>query len=257
MLYPLLLAGVFKLGIPASVLPMAGMLLGLGLHLLNTLLAVRIAATLFRSSMAGLATGILHGLNPVLLHYATQLLDNTLANTFVLLGVLALARPARDDRTDDDLATAMLAAAGWTLAALARPQLLMLLPSLPLLWLLLRRSGPRGQWRNLLTITLTAGALLSAQGLWQRSVSGSFNVLPAQAAYNLWSANRPGADGRYFTQTVRMTAKDIHTNPAGEEAVLLFVRETGRPPASPDEVNRHWQTRLREHVVGNPRAGSA
>ncbi|MSU46550.1 MAG: hypothetical protein EXS42_05370 [Lacunisphaera sp.] len=93
--YPLFLAGLRATGTLTDELPQAAMAAELLLHVLNTLLVVRLTQKWFGSARTGLAAGLCHGLNPVLIHYATQILDSTLANTLSLAGLQFLPERAK------------------------------------------------------------------------------------------------------------------------------------------------------------------
>src|SRR5687768_1505205 len=88
--YPLLLAALRMCGVGAPALFSAALVLGAVCHAVNAALAARVAHAWF-GRLAGLATGALIALNPVLVHYATQALDATPALTFFLLGLAVLA----------------------------------------------------------------------------------------------------------------------------------------------------------------------
>jgi hypothetical protein len=92
-----------------------------------------------------------------------------------------------------------------------------------------------------------------ALGVWQVQVGGAFRILPTQGAYNLWAANRPDADGRYFTQRVHVAATQAHSNPTLLESRILFARETGGDAQAPiDVVNAHWRERLADTLMAEP-----
>jgi hypothetical protein len=254
--YPLLLSGLSAAGLLPDGLPQAATALGLLLHVLNTVLVARLAQKWFGSARAGLVAGLLHGLNPVLIHYATQILDATFADTFFVLGLLCLpaapgAAPARRAALGLSLA--------WTAAALVRPQFLLLWLALPLVWLL--AAGGLRSWRaqlGPLLLAVTAGAALwLAEGAWQWRTGGEFRLLPWQGPYNLWAANRPGANGRYYTQVLLLEtpAGATQENPARVESVLLYERATGTKGMPPIGVfNRYWSDRLGRETLAAPAA---
>lgn len=264
--YPLLLALFPALGLPDSLQPFAATGLGLLLHGLGSVLVALIARRLFGSVAAALVAGLGHALHPVLVHYATQILDGALANVFFLLGLLALlprTEGAEKEKTPSAAPAspsaptargALLSAAAWSAAALVRPQFLVLLPCWPPLWLLLRGQPlfSRAHLRPFALAAASVAALFGALTLWQHSVSGEFRLQPTQGPYNLWAANRPGADGRYFVQSLHLPFSASHQNPTLVESRLLYERETGLPATTMDEVNRHWSAQLRAAVAADP-----
>lgn len=253
--YPLFLAGLRATGLLTDDAPQAATAAGLLLHVLTTVLIARLAQRWFASGRAGFAAGLLHGLNPVLIHEATQVLDGTLANLFFLAGLLLL--PSPDDPAPRRKATWL--SLMWTAAALVRPQLLLGWLALPLLWLL--ANGPLRQWRaqlRPLLIAMTAGGLLwLAQGVWSWRVGGEFRLLPWQGTYNLWAANKPGASGRYYAQMKPREgpAPAVQENPARADSVALYRQATGdHGPLRIDALNRYWHQRLLDETRAHPAA---
>ena len=252
--YPLLLSFGYRLGVPADTMPLVATGLGLLLHLGNTLLVARLAHRLFRSPRAGLLAGLLHGLNPALIHYATQILDGTYATTFVLLGMVALMT-TRQSNEPPPPAMSVVACVCWSIATLIRPQFLLLFLAFPAIWwVLFRRSTTGRQTATILGASLAIGVIpWLIQGFAQKSVSGEFRLMPTQGTYNLWSANRPGAHGAYHTQQVHLSdVEEGHRNPTQVESELLFARDIGRPAESMDELNTHWSRQLRAHLTSAP-----
>jgi hypothetical protein len=241
--YALVLAGVRALGVPASGLFAAALLLGALLHAANAGLVARLAGGWF-GRRAALLGGLLFALDPVLVHYATQALDSTLALTLFLLGLNFLAAAAAAPERPGPWAGAGIS---WAAAALVRPSYLLTWVLAPLFALHTR------PWRFWVLAASAAGVLLfGAMALWQRQVSGTTGFLPWQGAYNLWAANRPGANGRYYTQRVSLTPGQARANPARAESVLLYEQETNGAPASIAAMNAHWRARFVDEVVHHP-----
>ena len=253
--YPLLLSGLHATGLVAENAPYGATLLGLLLHVLNTVLVARLAARWFQAERAGIVAGVLHGLNPVLIHYATQILDGTLANTLFLSGLLFL--PARGGAAPPRRVVGLSLA--WAGAALVRPQFLPVWLALPFVWLAAGNAWRdwRRQLRPLAFALVAGGGLWLAQGLWTWHVGGEFRLLPWQGPYNLWAANKPGASGRYYAQTLRLTAPPggAQENPARLESVRLYQRATGDTgPLRIDVFNRYWRDRLVTETLAHPAA---
>lgn len=262
--YPLVLSLFPALGLPAPLHALAATALGLALHVINSILVALLAHRLFReSSGAALLAGSVHALNPVLLHYATQILDGTLATSGFLLGLWCLLASANERMGGDsrstpskapDLKSTCLAFLFWSVAALIRPQFLVLLPAAPVFWLVVFGRPAGRQARDFALGLMVAAAPWILLGLAQQRISGEFRLLPTQGAYNLWVSNGPGADGRFFVQTVHLPLTDTHQNPAWRESRILYERETGKPADSIDEVNAYWSERLRSAVTADPLA---
>lgn len=110
MLYPALLA----------ILPIHWMFLGILCHLANTLLSMALSSRIWKTETAPLVTGALVGFNPVLLHFAFERLDATLAITLILAGfyLLAISRKNEEAFSLNKVAAGALFLVS---AALARP----------------------------------------------------------------------------------------------------------------------------------------
>jgi len=247
--YPLFLAGLRAAGLLTDAHPQAATAAGLLFHVLNTWLVAVLARRWFGSARAGWIAGLLHGLNPVLIHYATQVLDAVPANTLFLAGLLCLPARAPDQATWRRAAGLSLA---WTAAALVRPQLLLLWLAFPLAWIA-ATGGWRRQVRLLVLAACAGGMLWIAQGTWAWRVSGEFRVLPWQGAYNLWAANHPDANGRYYTQRSLIEARTSHENPARIEAEAIYRSATNDDgPLRIEALNAYWHSRLRREFLADP-----
>lgn len=252
--YPLFLAGLRITGLLTDAHPQAATGAGLLLHALNTWLVAVLARRWFGSTRAGWIAGLLHGLNPVLIHYATQILDAVPATTLFLAGLLGL--PGRGGARATPLRAAALSLA-WAAAALVRPQLLLLWLAFPFAWIA-ATGGWRGQARPLVVAALAGGALWLAQGVWSWHAGGEFRLLPWQGAYNLWAANHPGAKGRYYTQQNLVEAGRDHENPARLEAEARYRAATGDDgPLRIAALNAYWRDRLRRELAADPAGGLA
>ncbi|HWA09841.1 MAG TPA: hypothetical protein VG838_10355 [Opitutaceae bacterium] len=244
--YPLLLAGIQAAGVSAEQLPMAALLLGVALHAASAVLAGALARRWFSDDRAGLFAGLLVAFNPVLLHYATQRLDATFGLVLFLGGLACL----RLERPSPGAGAAAGASVCWALAALTRPQFLVVWLILPLVWLWRQRN--RAGATGVLAALAAGGVLFVAQGMWQKKVAGEFRILPWQGAYNLWSANQPGAHGRYYFQTIDLSHPGQDDNPARLESVALYRRDSGGGADTIDAMNAYWRGRFLSGVTHHP-----
>ena len=138
----------------------------------------------------------------------------------------------------------------WALAALTRPQYLpawLLLPAA--LWV--RQHSPRELLRGAAVLAVGAAFFL-AYGLWQHRVCGEFRVIPWQGPYNLWAANEPGANGRYYEQRLNLAYTGNGGNPAQMESILRYHAETGGADGSIGEMNAHWRRCFLDYVCHHP-----
>jgi hypothetical protein len=244
--YALALACLRWMGVSVGGLFPAALLLGVVLHGVNAALVAAIARRPFGARGAWIA-GLLFAFDPVLVHFATQALDATLSLTFFLGGLFFLAAAVTAPERARSWAAAGIL---WAAAALVRPNYL-------LVWAVVPASaafqlGPP-RMRPRIALSALAGLLLfGAASAWQWKVSGVAGFLPWQGPYNLWAANRPGANGRYYTQHVSLPPELARANPARAESILLYAEEThGHAPDIPD-MNAHWRRRFIEEVFTHP-----
>ncbi|MEO6876754.1 MAG: hypothetical protein ABI222_18230 [Opitutaceae bacterium] len=261
--YALVLAGFRSLGVSASGLFPVALALGAVLHAVNAGLVALLARRWF-GPVAALLAGLLFALNPVLVHYATQALDATPALTLFLTGLVFLAPELASLPTENRRALRWTGASlAWAAATLLRPNYLLVWLTLPLLaWFAIRGrlktnrgSGGRvtfGVTSAWVGVALSGVVLFLAMAGWQASVSGTVGFLPWQGAYNLWAANRPGSNGRYFMQHVSLPPALAETNPARAESMLLYQMETGKTPGDIFAMNNHWRARFIGYVVQHP-----
>jgi len=245
--YPLVLAGLRWTGVSAAGLFPAALLLGVFLHSIGAGTAASLAKRWF-GSRAGLFAGLLFALDPVLVHYATQALDATLALTLFLAGLgflaSAVAAPERAIRW---------AAAGlfWAAAALVRPNYLLAWLVVPLLAAV--QPLTRANRARIGCAALAGVALFGAAALWQKSVSGVAGFLPWQGSYNLYAANRRGSNGKYYTQRIELPAELARANPARSESILLYKIEVpGSSPSDIASMNAYWRRRFLSDVIHFP-----
>jgi len=241
MLYP----GLLSLIEPPSLRPLAGLLLGLGCHFLNAWLVGILASKIWgRTSARWIASG-LYGLYPVSLFFALQILDITFAISLFLSACLLFLRGGIRSQGFGGILAGM--------AVLARPHFLPAALCLP--FLLAKRKEENLSLRltrPLLFLGLTLLPLLG-QGLLNQHRSGEFRVLPWQGAYNLWAANRPGANGLYFKQSIALPAQRSLENPTRVASRILYAQESGEsPPFTIDEMNAWWTGKTWQSLAEDP-----
>ena len=240
--YALLLAVFRMAGVPQPALFPAALLLGVFLHAANTLLVATLSRRWFGPG-AGLLAGLLFGLDPVMVHYATQALDATLSLTLFLAGLSLLLKSLGEGGSAGWSGTSLL----WAAAGSVRPNFL--LPWAALAPAALAVAGPR---LRRLAASLAGIAVLGAMALWQAEVSGSAGITPWQGPYNLWAANRPGANGRYYTQHVSLPPEVAWGNPARAESILLYEAEHEGKQGGIAEMNAFWRRKFLGEVTGHP-----
>lgn len=240
--YPFVLSLFLRAGLNAELLPLAAQILNGLCHLLSTFLVFLAALRLWNKPLAAFLSGCLFGLNPVVLHFAGDPLDITLAITFMMLGLMQALSFWKKPKTGSALAVA-----SWlTLASLTRPHLLTLALTWPLFALFKSRTAAAAS---------TSAVLLGLLGLgtFNYMHSGSFAILPTQGGYNLWSANKPGANGLYFSQTLDLSQHEVTLNTAVTESKLLYMEETGASETSdPKAASAYWRNKTIASIIEEP-----
>ena len=266
--YAVLLAGLRWCGVSSAALFGAALALGAWCHAINAALTAAIAGRCF-GVRAAIVAGALVGLNPVLVHFAVQASDATPAVTLFLAGLCCVAAEFLEPRTRPRAARWVGASLFWAAATLGRPNYFLLWLTLPLLAAMAARSfarttetpprtpDRRERARGIVIAACTGAVLFALVAGWQYMLCGRAGFLPAQGAYNLWAANRPGAHGRYYTQKLALPAVVAEQNPARAESMLLYENETGQPPRDLEAVNRYWRARFVAYATSHPLAWAA
>jgi hypothetical protein len=250
MLYPLALAVLRWIGLSDTQIPQAAALAGLLCHFAATLGVARLASRLWAgpgARTAALLAAGLWGLYPVALFYAVDVLDTMPSLALFIWGLVWWTRP--EGRARD----AMIGGIFLGLAVAARPHFLpvALVAPLACAWLGGRwrvRRSDAAAWAGAAIPLILAGC---AQWFW----CGEFRILPWQGAYNFYSANRPGANGRYFAQQIFFTQLAPGENPARRESEILYARATGRmPPFTAGEMESYWDGQAWSAIGAHPGA---
>lgn len=270
LLYPLVLSWF-----PAASLPAAASVFGLMLHLCSAVLVGLIARRLWRYDTAAWLAGLLYAVYPVALYFAGQVLDITLATTLFLGGVYlllnrrgatcdaragsvpgprraSLLRQAQSLRQVTPLrgyAVPLVGGILGGLAVLARPNFLPAVLCFPVV-LLFAKSRP---WKASLSVACGIALMLALQGLVNLRLSGEFRLLPWQGAYNLYAANREGANGKYYTQRLAFDDVPAGANTTRMESEIYYRYATkDEAPMTVDAMNAFWRKKLVESIAEDP-----
>ena len=181
----------------------------------------------------------------VLIYFDGELLIPTLA---VPLYMLALWLTLRLGPGSPPLRI-VLAGLAWGIGALARPNVLLLLPVYAAwLWW----GDGRGARRLRSALLFVAGVLTPIAPItaYNTFVGGDFALISTQAGVNLWIGNNPQSDGHtpWVPGTSGADFEATHTG-----AIALAEREEGRSLA-PSEVSAHYSARARRFWMGDPAA---
>ena len=247
-LYPALLSIFMRLGVPDPLMPDVARLINLLCHLAAALLVFELARRVWSDARAGLLAGAFYALYPVALDLAADPMDITLGTALALGGTL-VAWLAYEDRRSG---LAILAAALFCLAALARPNFLFCVPAL-MLWLSLQCWRDRQHWRLLAGAFVGVALVLTAMGLVNLRIGDEFRVLPWQGVHGIWDANGPGANGLFYSHSIDIPDLVPGANPARAEAQILYCRD--RPCTDQldiDDFQAYWRGRMVEHLRQHP-----
>ncbi|MEM7542887.1 MAG: hypothetical protein AAF384_15070 [Pseudomonadota bacterium] len=236
--YPAILSTFLIAGVPFEDLPLAARCFNFLLHLLSTVLIWRLAKQVWQSETAALLAGSLFGFNPVVLHFVGDPLDVTLAITLMLA---AIERSCDVTGRRPGFAGLLLG-----LAILTRPHLLVLaIAWIAVQWRVLDSS------RRIALLCAFAMPLMVMAGV-NMHLGGEPRILPWQGAFNLWAANRPGSNGRYFEHQLTVESRDAGANAARLEADAIYSKEHLASTASIDERNRYWRDRFLADALDEP-----
>lgn len=264
-LYPLIISLGMGLGLPESLWPDFARLINLVAWVVSLWLVARLAMQLWANQRAALAAAGVWALYPVGLFFLGDPLDITLSIALLLGGLDRAAALLRSASPQQALASGFLLA----LAALTRPQMWTVALAMPFILIVLiygfRRGGdvevlqaneqslkPPPRWPVFfIFLGLALPAIL--MGAFNQKLSGDFTILPTQGPFNLYSANKPGAHGKYFAQQIEVYQHDQHQNPARVESIYHYLRDRGSD-ASTDwrEINDYWRGRTKEMLADDP-----
>jgi len=245
LLYPFVLSFFGEASLPG-----AAVAFGFLCHLLNALLVAGIGLQLWKHRFAALFAFILYANYPVALYFAGQVLDVTFSTTLFLAALwLGLASSEASGRKQIG-ALALLGGLLAGAAVLARPNFLpavLFLPVIPLI------GGAGRRWSSALLLASGLGLMLLLQGVVNVRLSGEFRLTPWQGSYNLFAANRDGANGKYYSQRVSFSEIPAGSNPTRMESELLY-REAFGPdaPLEVEAMNAYWKASLREEIMAAP-----
>ncbi len=250
-LYPALLSIFYRLQLPQESIVYAARLLNGAFHIVSTFLVYNIIRQIWEIKPAAIAGALLYGIYPVAAHFAGDALDISAATTLWMTGIL-LAIKAVEATGYTHGARMSLLGAGlcFGLGILTRPQLLFPAAAFPLavLWL-----GPRPRPTCALLAAAGPAFALSLFGLLNWQSSGQFIMLPTQGAYNLWAANRSGADPRYYKQSVTLKATENYHNPTLRESEIFYRERTGDDTQTDITImNRYWRGEFFKQLTLNP-----
>ncbi len=245
MLYPALLSMFRSFGIATEDLSFVAAILGIFLHLANTLLISLLSYKIWASSAAGLAGMLLFGLYPPALHFAAEPLDITIALSAILLTITLCLSSSEDNKI-----SLYAAAAGLTLGigTIIRPNIL------PIAGIWVFQLFRPSQRKHALLALLCLALPLITGGYINYQRSGQFRIMPWQGSFSLYVANNAKANGKYFSHSVYIPDRKLGENPARLESEILYSKATGKIPSDIDQFNRFWRQKTIGHITSAPTA---
>lgn len=250
-LYPTLLSILYQFSLPKESVVHAIRLLNGVFHLVSTILVYLIIRRIWRKKPAAFSGAILYGIYPVAAHFAGDALDITPAITLWLTGIL-LAVMAWEPVDKPRSARLSLFGAGlcFGLGILIRPHLLFPAAAYPFVvfWM-----GPRPRATGAALAAIGPALAFLSLGLMNLQISGQFIMLPTQGAYNLWAANRSGADSRYYKHSVAFQATENYRNPTRRESEIIYRDRTGdNTHTNITIMNRYWRNEFLRELASKP-----
>jgi 4-amino-4-deoxy-L-arabinose transferase-like glycosyltransferase len=232
----------FNLGMNEDQILLAGQISNLAFHLLGALALFAAAKSLWHKNYGAMLAAFIYAVYPVALYFVPELLDTTLAQMLLCIGLWLLLK----SRDKDNRLSSFLCGAVFAAASLTRPQLFCVLIAVLAINLLYRNIFIYRRF-----LALGALLVLISFAAIEYSRTGVFYFLPSQGSYNLWSANRPGTSGEYYSQTIDLSNLSEGANPARAEAAILYVKETGKVPVEKD-IQEYWKNKFLNHTKTHP-----
>jgi 4-amino-4-deoxy-L-arabinose transferase-like glycosyltransferase len=238
-LYAFLLAPFVKVFGPDPLVPVRFAQAGLGLA--TVVLTAEAARRFLRDARAGLVAGALAAAWPYLLYAETVVVGIEVSVFLAALSLFALALFA--ERPGAGRAVAAGAAIG--LAALARPNALLVAALLPL-WFAAGGRRAAVRW----TAFVAAGVLLPLLTVLARNlaVSGEPVLATTSMGANLWLSNGPAArrEGRMASAEIPPAAGTM------EDAARAAAEKAEGRALSAGEVSSHWTRRTLRAAMDEP-----
>jgi tetratricopeptide (TPR) repeat protein len=253
LLYPMFLAGLYKLGGSWGVdlAIFVQHLLGIGTGLIVALLGAR----LFRHRLSGVVGGVLYLLAPVPLYFEGELLIEPSYIFLICLGLLLHLQAAAAGEKKAILLW-MLCGGMVVLASQARANILVFIGVYPLFaaWRWWRSRKPEA----LLPLLGLLGAFAMAipWGVINMRQSDHFHLLPNAGGVNLYLGNKRTADGMVPEQGRRITSDQRYNDSVevwAREEYETAMRAQGRQPETdPMAISRYWTHRTIDEIRLDP-----
>ena len=256
LLYPLFLAGCYKLG-GASGIELSLFvqhLLGVATGLLVALLAARV----FKHRLSALAAGLLYVLAPVPLYFEGELLIEPSYIFLICVGLLFLLHAAESNGAKGALLWT-ISGALFVLTSQARANILIFIAVYPAfaVWRWWQTREPKNSLTPLLGL---AGGLAMAVpwGLINMKQMDHFHLLPNAGGVAFYCGNKRTADGMVPEQDRRITSGERYEDSIevwAREEYQAAMRAQGRQPDSdPMAISKYWTAQTLKEIKADPAA---
>jgi len=216
-----------------------------------------------RRGLAGAAAAGLLVFYPPLIRLENRLVMDFLGTLLQSAMVWALVRERTETRENLRLRWLLLAGLFAGLSWLNRPTITPVIPVLGILMAFLPQGEGGISARQKLTrcgaFWLIPFLMMSGVTLRNAAVGGEAMLLPWQGGYNLYHANHPSANGRYYVQDGFASAAS--GNPTRDLMIQGYRQAVSSGQASPPEegrlagaVNDYWMERARGAILEDPAA---
>ncbi len=233
--YPTLLGIVYSVFGPDLT---AARMLNVVLQACNAWAVWRIGSAYF-SAQAGVLAGLLMALNGMCIYFSCELVPacaEMLVATSVAWSSLRLKR-------DSSAATLAICGLAWGLAAITRPNFMLLFPLVPIL--LIRANAMRAAVRTVGVWSLAALLPILPVTSANYLMSREFVLIATQGGVNLWIGNNPDATGALAVLPGYGNTWQL------EDAEFEAERETGKP-LGPSEISAHYHRKAFAFMRENP-----
>lgn len=211
---------------------------------IGCVLLYAIGAELFKSRMAGVAAGLAAAFYGPFIFYDGMVMKTLFAVFFVTLMVFFLLRSSRPGSS---FAFPLLAGASLALAALIRENVILLLPVIPV-WFIVSGED-KTAFRLKRASAFLLGAFLVILPVTARNyyVGREFVLITNLGGENFYIGNNPESDGTYIHPAF------IRPNPAFEnEDFRRKASELAGRSLSDKEYSNFWFSRGKEFITSNP-----
>ena len=225
--------------------------------LVTTFFTCQLAWLVWKRRYAVWFAGIAVGCNPVILFFAGDPLDITIATSCLMIACWSAYRSYRSRRFRWGLYLIGSLAIGAGMALRSHLILIGLLwPVIHGLVALRNKSTRKPIYIGLAFAIGIIGPASSfiGVGLGNKVATGEFRMMPWGGAYLLWAGNGELNNGRYYEQTVDVDFEDgEYQNPSILESIYYYVDETREePPYDIDAMNDFFMKEAIDEILDDP-----